>query len=42
MTADMQTGVIKISMVVCTVVVPMADIIDRATEMDVSISKTEI
>ena len=41
MTADMQTGATRISMVAFTVVVPMADIINRVTEMDVSILKTK-
>ncbi len=41
-TADMQTGATEISMAVYTAVVLMAAITNRATEMDVSISKTEM
>ena len=40
--ADMQTGATRISMVVFTVVVPMADIINRVTEMVVFILRSEL
>ena len=42
MTADTLTGATRISMDAFTVVVLMAVITNRATEMDVSILKTEI
>ena len=42
MTADMQIGATKTSMVEFTVVVDMADIISRATGTDVSISRSEL
>ena len=42
MTADMQIGATKTSMVEFTVVVDMVDIISRATETDVSILRSEL